>query len=167
MLWGDKTPLNSEYLPWIRATFPQARYVHIVRDGRDAVTSMLRAGMQEGDIKRCCLEWRIRVQANLAIQRKLAADQYMELRYERLVTEPVAEVTRVCQFLGIEFSEAMLNTAANFHKMGDTVELDHHSNVENPINSQSIGAWRQNLTPDQIRYVNERLKPLLTRLDYL
>jgi len=165
-LWGDKTPLNSEYLPWIRATFPGARYVHIIRDGRDAVDSMLRAGLQDGNFNRCCLEWRIRVENNLALGQKLPADQYMELRYEHLVTHPADEVARVCDFLGIKFSEEMLNTVNVFEKLGDTVELDHHKNVKNPINAQSIGAWQRNLSPDQIEYVSADLGALLTRLGY-
>lgn len=165
-LWGDKTPLNSEYLPWISATFPKAKYVHIIRDGRDAVASMMRANLQYGILDQCCLEWRVRVQNNLQLGKKLPSQQYLEIRYERLVSHPAEETERVCQFLNIKFSKAMLNTADNFHQMGDTVELDHHKNVENPINTESIGAWQRTLTEAQAAYVVNELGPLLETLGY-
>ena len=42
-VWGDKTPNNTLNLPWLHAAFPNARFVHIIRDGRDAVASALQS----------------------------------------------------------------------------------------------------------------------------
>ena len=39
--WGDKTPLYMQYLPLLERLFPDARFVHLVRDGRDAALSFL------------------------------------------------------------------------------------------------------------------------------
>ena len=50
--------------------------------------------------------------------------------------------------------------------MGDTVELDHHKNVGNPINTESIGAWQRTLAETQITHVINDLTPLLNTLGY-
>jgi hypothetical protein len=43
--WGDKTPLNSFSLPEINAVFPDARYIHLIRDGADVMKSYLKADL--------------------------------------------------------------------------------------------------------------------------
>ena len=164
--WGDKTPLNSEYLPWLNLVFPQAQYIHIVRDGRDCVASMMRAGFQDGDLQMAALEWQVRVANNLRLGGQLPENQFMEIRYEKLVTDPVQEIERVCRFLGIAFDQGMLDTGRNFNQLGDTVTLDHHRNVANPINAASLGNWRSELTATQQKELHGKLGSMLKRLGY-
>ena len=48
--WGDKTPMYMRHLPLLERLFPDAQYVHLIRDGRDAALSFLR--MPEGTFTR-------------------------------------------------------------------------------------------------------------------
>ena len=60
-MWGDKTPFNTENWYAIERTFPTARYVHVLRDGRDAVSSAVQADLFSGDVSSACDSWLLRV----------------------------------------------------------------------------------------------------------
>jgi protein-tyrosine sulfotransferase len=165
-VWGDKTPLNTECLPSIDRVFPDARYIHVIRDGRDAVSSAVEAGLFGGSVEAVCRQWLLRVGNASEFGRRVGGDRYMELRYEDLVTDAGAAVRRVCAFLGVAFEAQMMEHSQSFDTMGDTGTLEHHANVRKPITSDSIGKWKQRLTEGQIRTVERMLRHRLDTLGY-
>ena len=114
--WGDKTPLYMQHLPLLERIFPDARFVQLVRDGRDAAVSFLsvpRGIMTEGwghptDAPGFARLWRTEVSAARALGRRVGAERYLEVRYEDLVREPASVLRRVCAFAGLEYQEDML-----------------------------------------------------------
>ena len=107
--WGDKTPLYMQYLPLLERTFPDGRFVHLVRDGRDAALSFLsvpRGIMTEGwghpkDAAGFARLWRTEVEAAQALGRRVGPDRYLEIRYEDLVRDSAAELARLCARLAL------------------------------------------------------------------
>ncbi len=93
--WGDKTPLYMQHLSLLERLFPDARYVHLIRDGRDAALSFLSvpAGiMTKGwgnprDAAGFACQWAIEVRAARGLGARVGPGRYLEVRYETLVAD--------------------------------------------------------------------------------
>lgn len=163
--WGDKTALNTFHLPRIHAVFPHAQYVHMMRDGRDVVSSFLTSGLYE-DVELLCRRWELSIREARRFARRAGEERYLEIRYETLVQEPEATIREVARFLEIEFVEDMLHPHEDVACLGDA-HLPHFENLRKPINVESIGRWERDLAPHQRRFVTRRLGAELKRLGYL
>src|SRR5436190_14581802 len=101
--WGDKTPMYMQHLPLLERLFPDALYVHLIRDGRDAALSFL--AMPAGVVTRTwahprsaadfACQWRLEVAAAQALGRR-AGERYLELRSEALVGDPEGVLRSIC-----------------------------------------------------------------------
>ncbi|MEI9963372.1 MAG: sulfotransferase [Caulobacteraceae bacterium] len=92
--WGDKTPSYLAIMPAIQRLLPEARFVHIVRDGRDTALSFKGLWFGPGDdVKAAARFWNERVRKARAQSAELG--HYMEVRYEDLVLDPRAVLTRI------------------------------------------------------------------------
>jgi hypothetical protein len=119
-LVGDKTPGYVRELPLLHDLFPNARFVHLVRDGRDVALSVLgweRKTEQfrrhfpiwdESPITTAALWWRWHVLLGRGAARDLPPELYYELRYEALVADALSECRRLCAFLGVADDDAMV-----------------------------------------------------------
>lgn len=105
--WGDKTPLYCMELNLIRRLLPEARFVHIIRDGRDAALSLRKMWFSPGwEIETQAAYWRTNVLA--ARRAGLGRADYIEVRYEDLILKPRETLERVCAHAGLAYDEAML-----------------------------------------------------------
>jgi hypothetical protein len=104
--YADKTPYYVSHLPRLAARFPEARFVHVVRDGRDVALSLLEVPWGPDTIEGAALYWRRRVLEGRAAG--LPPDRYRELRYEALVADPEGELRPLAAWLRLEYSGAML-----------------------------------------------------------
>lgn len=139
--WGDKTPLNALYLPWLDDLFPGASYIHVLRDGRDVALSYVRAGLY-GTLEAAARRWRESVEHVRRFCAETAGERVLEVRYEELVAEPERHVEGLCRFLGVEAESGMLDFWRGGRELGDTV-LPHHANVRAPITPEHVGQWRE------------------------
>lgn len=107
--WGEKTPGYVRHMGEIGGVLEEARFIHLVRDGRDVAVSRRRRGMGEGkpmaDTARLWSE-RIKLARK---QAKRLRGRYLELRYEDLVADPEAELRAICELCRLEFSPLMLS----------------------------------------------------------
>jgi protein-tyrosine sulfotransferase len=162
-IWGDQSPLNTLYLPWIKRTFPHGRYLHLLRDGRDMVASMMDRGGTS--LEQSTWRWITSVKNAIDLQRQLPAEQFLEVRYEDLVSAPEPIMELICQFIEIDYRPIMLD----FWKSPTTLEHRYHSfhrNLDRPVFTDSIGKWRTRLTSNQQAYVLAKTKTLLKQLGY-
>jgi len=119
--WGDKTPLYMQHLPLLERLFPDAVYVHLIRDGRDAALSFLAVPpgiMTEGwghprDAAGFACQWATELRAARALGERVGPRRYLEVRYEGLVAEPPAELRRICAFASLEYDAGMLGYVGN------------------------------------------------------
>jgi hypothetical protein len=106
--YGDKTPMHVLHQRHLSRMFPEARFVHIVRDGRDVAMSYLDAAWGPATIEDAAVEWRRRVSAGRRSGRRLGPGRYMEVHYEDLVADPEPVVRRLCEFVDLPWDDRLL-----------------------------------------------------------
>ena len=87
--WGEKTPHNLFFVKEILEDFPNAQFIFITRDGRDASADYLDSAFGPTNIFCAAESWALCQNAVKPWRKNLRADQWMDLRYEELVKDPV------------------------------------------------------------------------------
>jgi hypothetical protein len=109
--WGDKNPhyadpLNQGTLEMVAELFPGSRFIHIIRDGRDVVSSLMRKRSDEGapwvTFEQAHHTWKKHVDLGRSFGQTLPPNRYFELRYEDLVADDLALARELFGFLGLE-----------------------------------------------------------------
>ena len=152
--WGDKRPAYYALVDQLDAMFPDARFVHIVRDGRACVASLQRPPFSYPPV-RAVATWLNSMHAGRRALRRLGPDRVLELRYEDLTSEPEETLRRLCAFLGEEFAEAMLrpeDVVATYVPAG----FQQHHQIAAGVNTASVRAWERELSDAEVAAV-ERL----------
>ncbi len=163
--YGDKTPLYMQHLDLLARVFPDARYVHIVRDGRDAALSFLamtRRPRFNVSRPRGLADFAAAWRREILAARRFGRDHpYFELRYEELVTEPEAHLREVCAFLGLEYQAAMLE----YHRDADPdITVDHALLTRPPV--QAARKWREQMASKDVELFEAVAGDVLSELGY-
>lgn len=131
--------------------WPEARFIHLVRDGRDVARSVIGMGWA-GNVYTAASRWIEAERLWEQLRARLSEDRWIELKYELLLAEPERELTRICEFIGVAFDPAML-------------AYDCDSTYEKPDPSLAQ-QWRRKLSPHQIRLIEARIGPMLADRGY-
>jgi hypothetical protein len=107
--WGDKTPRYIEQIPLLAKLFGDARFVHIVRDGRNVALSYADVPFGPKTVARAAALWAGRVSAGMAAGRALGRDRYLEVFYEEFVSDPEPQLKAICDFIQAPFEPQMLD----------------------------------------------------------
>lgn len=147
--WGEKRPAYTLWTDVIQRLFPDVQFVHIVRDPRACVASLLATRWWKGGFPRAVTAWLRAEWALRRLERTAPPGVYYRLRYEDLVNSPRAELTRLCGYLGEEFAEEMLD---HTRAADDIVRKrqHHHDRTHGAVDPTRIEAWRTSLSPEQI-----------------
>jgi hypothetical protein len=104
--WGDKTPGYVKRMREIQEYLPEARFIHLIRDGRDVALSILKQSFGPETIEAAAERWRSRVLRGRAQQPYLG--YYIEVKFEDLVLDTEGQLRRICEFIELDFDPAML-----------------------------------------------------------
>src|SRR6266511_4371024 len=104
--YADKTPLNTLMIEALAETFPEGRFVHIIRDGRDVALSLMDRRFGQGHIVEAARYWRRRVTLGRAAGKRIGPARYREVRYEALLENPERTVRELCEFIELPFEPA-------------------------------------------------------------
>jgi len=109
--WGDKNPHYADprvagSLDLVAELFPSSRFIHLIRDGRDVVSSLMRKRGPDGrpwaTFEEAHDVWKKHVRLGRAFGERVGVDRCLELRYEDLVADDVAVAAKALRFLGLE-----------------------------------------------------------------
>ncbi len=143
--WAEKTGSNGSCLGDILKLYPRARIIHLVRDGRDVVCSLLRRDPRP---YHAVSHWLYNVSAALAWRGHPA---YLEVRYETLAAQPEATLHTICQHLDVPFEPQMLMPSGDeYWRQCAPMSIHaswHNSPLDGEVSTRSIGRWRHELTP--------------------
>lgn len=106
--WAEKTPAHVFHVDLIHEVFPDAQFVHMIRNGRDVVRSLQNMSWAPRRIRWSVRRWADSVRAGRAHGARLPPGLYTEVRYEDLVAQPEGTLRRLCDFLGEPYAEQML-----------------------------------------------------------
>lgn len=117
LIWGDKSPDYIDDVPLFYRIFPDAKFIHIIRDPRDQALSMSKTWGKNPI--RSAYYWNKQVGElrDFASEKKM--DNYHEVYFEQLLETPEAVLKGICGFIGIEFEESMLSLSKPAENYGD------------------------------------------------
>lgn len=163
-LYGDKTPRYVEHIDLIHHLWPRARFVHLVRDGREIALSYADVPFGPKNVAKAARLWDRRVGRGMAAGRSLPQDQYLELRYERLLVDPEDCLNTLTEFLGIEFDPRMLE----FNTLASGEVLDR-ARIYNPHLTEKIArtrSWAEQMPISQVEVFEVIAGETLSALGY-
>lgn len=152
--WADKTPNNVRALPKILTWFPESRFIHVVRDGRDVVCSLRnhpRERVENGKIvpvrtvnpiSKCCERW---LRDTCSGRAFLRHPRCLEVQYERLVCDPEDELRRVCEFIGENFDPMMLRSDES-NGPRPAGQVLNNPRASTALQASSVGRWKRDLS---------------------
>jgi hypothetical protein len=173
-LVGDKTPDYVRNLQTLSTLWPQAKFVHLIRDGRDVALSAInwkrKAGKLaslfrtwgEDPVTTAAFWWEWHVRHGRGAAHWLGSERYYEVRYEALVANPAQECVRLCAFLGLPYQETMLH----FHegRMRVNAGLDA-KNAWLPITT-GLRNWSAEMAAVDLQRFEHAVGVLLDELSY-
>lgn len=143
--WGEKTPYNLFYIAQIVEDFPNVQIVFITRDGRDVCAEFLDASFGPTNIFAAAQLWDMGQKAVRPWRKSLSSDQWYDVSYEALVRDPVRELKKLCDFLGVDYTDDLLSfhtteTAQRRGRTKDNAALGH------PISDKYVKRYEQELS---------------------
>lgn len=173
--WGDKSPQNVLHLDRIFSHFLEARFIHMIRDGRDVACSLRnfpRYRMVDGrrvelgtmnSLDQCVRRWVRDVEAGM---RHRGDPRYMEVRYEDLVESAEETLISVLEFLGEPWDERV----TKYYEVGTPDRSDEkmlqNPGATKPIYRTAYGRWRKEFTEEDKRVFKSIAGDLLITLGY-
>lgn len=162
--FGDKTPTYFEIVPELSALYPDAKFIHLVRDGRDVAISWI--DLDYDRYYQCSkFEWALVMKARPKILNGPFARQMLEVKYEDLVADLEKTMREICTFLDEEFEPAMLHWQSRIGLVPQR-ERHIHGRLSQPVSRDAIGIWRKRLTAAECFAMESCLHEDLCRLGY-
>lgn len=146
--WGEKTPGNLFYVDTLRAMFPEAQFIHLVRDPRAGVLSMQNASFFGDDMVINALNRRKYLREGLRRDATMPPDKWTRVRYEDLLTAPEDTVRALCIFLGERYHPSMLTYYEDAERyMSPAAAQKFNRAARRPIDPKKADSWRDALPP--------------------
>jgi len=167
--WSDCTPENVAYIEPLAVAFPEARFLHVVRDGRDVAASIAKRGManpaerdegREVEVAAVLWEWFVSAGRRGC---EAFADRSMEVRYEALVSDRGDTLAEVAEFLDHEIDLTRVEEVAlgSVSRPNTSFEEDLKKG-----NFQPVERWRSSLSQEELAKVEGLVGETLTELGY-
>jgi LPS sulfotransferase NodH len=167
--WGDKTPMYMQNLRLLERLFPDALFVHLIRDGRDAATSFL--SMPKGIVTETWMhprtaadfacQWHAEVSAARRLGRQVGGQRYLEVRYEELVGDVESVLRRICAFARLPYEPELADYAGKV----DVSAKPHQQSLSRPP-TPGLRDWRTQMAPGDVAAFEHVAGDLLRELGY-
>ncbi len=166
--WGEKTPGNLFYADIIHEMFPDARFIHLVRDPRAGVSSMLGTSFFPNDVVFNALgRAKFMTEGRALLERHVPAEQRFLLRYEDIVAAPEPTIRALCDFLGEAFEPAMMDFHEGASKfMKKEAATDFNAAATRPISADMRDKWRSKLDTADIAKIQAVCRQPMSEFGY-
>jgi hypothetical protein len=165
-VWG---PDNLLYIPTIKQQIPDALFIHVIRDGRDAAYALETRGFirpfpwdRRQQLYVSALHWMWKVQTGRRYGRAIGAD-YMEVRFEDLVLRPEEALARVGKFIGedLDYEQIRLSKIGAMGLPNTSFAEEWKAGSFSPV-----GRWKRQLSDDKVAQLEGLVGDLLVELGY-
>jgi hypothetical protein len=134
--WGDKTPEYCHSLPTLLQLFPDAQFVHVLRDGRDVAQSIFSQGFGAKNAYEAAIGWKETLMQVRRFAAQLGPEAFLEVRYEELLADPLRTMHGIAGFLGIENRDSLEEAIA--------------PRLRAQVRSNNTAKWKEALTSREI-----------------
>ena len=162
--WGDKSPRYTLQLPYLSELFPNSQVIHVIRDGRDVVSSH-RQRWGYASAYKATAKWQRYIEAARAAGADLGPERFVEVRYENLVSQPETELRALLAFLGEPWDDAVLHHHDAPHDV-TTGYQQRQAPATGPIERGRVGSHRTRLDPLLRLLLRVRSRRAWRALDY-
>jgi len=158
----------------IQELIPEARFIHIIRDGRDVSLSalpLMRRNTPEATLEDAARYWVRRVSATR--KQSAAIQNYLEVRYESIVLDTETELHRICEFIDLAWAPILLHyyvpreeplPNGSDDNPAPTRVLERREN--RPPDPSRMHRWRSDMSHDEVARVEAIAGTLLEELGY-
>lgn len=166
--WGEKTPGNIYHANILIDMFPDAQFIHLVRDPRGGVASMRRVSFFSDDVTFNALYRRkIMTHGREWLTRSVPSSQRIEVRFEDLVTAPRQTLDQLCDFLEVPYEPSMLR----FHEDAEDYMLEEAARSYNeaatrPISEDKVDEWKSRLNAEDVAIIETICRPQMEEFGY-
>lgn len=151
---GDKNPVYSININQIIEIFPDAKFIHLTRDYRDNILSILKVDFEAPLVPLIVYRWRYSAIKILNLKNKFP-DQFYTIKYEDFVNDHRYHYTKLCDFLGIKYDDKVFD----FHKKKDEIFKvfpekqfeKYHKSLLKPITNEKVGIWKKELSERDVK----------------
>jgi hypothetical protein len=164
----NKNTRNSRRIKYLNSIFPDSNFIHIIRDGRAVVNSIiniewwnrLELWYEDGktvselilegkdEIKLAAKGWKLEVLRTMEDLKKIQKKQYIEIKYENLMTKPNEILRKIMSFLNLDDNEDFIKHVDSF-------------NIKN-MNYK----YKEQLSEQKVKIIEEEINPLLKKFNY-
>ena len=179
--WGDKTPGYGMRMRRISRTLPEARFIHLIRDGRDAALSRARASGKRVRPTKAAERWRERIEQARAQGARV--DHYLEARYEDLITDPEPTLRGILSRVELDWDPAVLRyherAAERLAEMDRDLpamggkghrpaekRVGSHAMTKRPPDPTRLARWREEMSAEDVAEFEAVAGELLSELGY-
>ncbi len=176
MYWGDKNNAFGNYIDVLTFLYPNARFVHIVRDGRAVLHSYKKLQVDATqkyapnlpqDSFSVGFDWDDMVNRIDRHLNRYAKGRYVVVRYEDILDRPDHEMRKICDFLGLNYEPSMLEYHIASKKHSHEPKSYHwKKNTRAPIQVKRKDAWTKKLLPKDVETFEAIAKPVMERHQY-
>lgn len=164
-MYGDKTPRYIENIPLLARLWPEGKFIHQIRDGRNVMLSYGDVPFGPKTLGQAADLWKRRVERGMVDGRALGPHRYMEIRYEEFVTDTPNMTKRLCDFLGMDFHTDMLDYAEKSRTDILPRAARYNPNVTKPPTA-SLRSWENQMTDAQMEMFEAVAGNTLDMLEY-
>jgi hypothetical protein len=135
----------------------------LIRDGRGFCNSFIKnKGISRSALKIAAEVWKKYIEKVDILVKRLEHVEILEVKYGDLCSRPDIEISRICNFIGVESKEDILkNSIKDMHILGNRMRFEFTGEV------REDNKWKSNLYPDEIEMLTRYLKPELKRFTFI
>ena len=159
-VWVTHSPANIRHVPSLAWLFPDARFVHMVRDGRDVAVSVREMAHGLVTMKQLSSLWQERLSHGLAAELAMP-ERVLRVRYEDLVCRPAATTRKLAAFADLSPEPRMARGDGFTPRRGNRTGL-----AGKPPDPRRIGRWRRALSDGEVEAFEYYSAELLPALGY-
>ena len=161
--WIDHTPQNTSYALTLLEHFPDAKFIHLVRDARAVAASVMRVPWGPNTAEFAARSWLSWVFFGLSAETALSGEQILRVKYENLISAPQETLERICAFCGFDFETEMVKGGG---LQVPTYSQWQHRLVGSPPRPERIHAWKNELSRHQVETIEHWTADALLYLGY-
>lgn len=167
--WVEKTPNHVLYLRRLASAFPDARFIHVIRDGRDVAVSQRQTGMLSTYSEDPLVQliwggklWQLLAEAGRRRGRRLG-ERYLEVRYEDVVADLEGTLAKLGDFAEVRFDPAEVRSARVGALKSPNTAFD--AEEIGKLSDRPVGRWKA-LSPDERGLLESAIRDPLASFGY-